>query len=1414
MPETPSVRIRLLGALAIDDEPVQLARRDRIVLSRLATSAGRVVARDTLIDALWDGDTPASADKVVQGTIMRLRRLLGPDAIETAPGGYRLALPAAEVDVLQFKAMAGRSRELAVVGGADRAAHLAGQALALWSSDRVGVTDGDALEPDERLALLDMRRTVEEEHLDLLLSLRGGGDLVERGAELIEIDPHREQRWALLARAQYRVGRQADALRTIQRAQHMLRAELGLELSPLLTELERRILQQDPLLEGDRCDLDARDDVGEDDVCPYRGLLAFDVEDRDVFYGRERAVADALTRLAQTGSLVMVGPSGSGKSSVLRAGVVTTLRAEGRQAVIVELGTTAPKVADELAGLSRETVVVIDQFEELFTESRASVADEELAALSRWRGSLAIALRSDHLDRLNAFPWLTELAERSLLLLRPPELDDLRSAIVGPAAASGLRLEPGLVELMLRDAAGEPGALPLMSHALRATWLRREGRTLTVDGYERAGGLSGAIAATADDVYEHLDDDERSYLRRLMVRLFDVSEGSRPTRSRVAIETAFGQPGGRLLVDRLSAARLVVTDDEGVTVAHEALATAWPRLAEWLDLDRATARRHRHLSDAASTWNEMGQPTEELYRGARLADAVEWRQRASPSLTAVESSFLDASATHAAADRVRMQAELSARSRTNRRLRGMFAIAVAMLLLLVAVSAATVKQSRNADAARFRAELAGSETARQALLASATSLLDSDRALALLLLAEADRIDSDVGSRSALLAAFVDTAGFVGNQYLDGPSPLLDVVAAGDDELFAVDNRLSGWRVGIGEEPSAPVRLADPLGTGSALVAHDPTSGLVAIYRDPTDDTARLDVYDADTLRPVIELPVADKLTSLAISPGGEYVAVGGGESGTVDVARVDQDRVIASLAVPAVTSQTPPRSAALTIGADDVLYIATPDRAVRRYQLPELTPLEAFEPSATFPTTAGLRLIDDGATLIGHGWADGPATHSVVSRWDVATGATAWQSSTRLPCQELAILADEGTLACTSSFGLVEFLSVHSGESVGTVDTQQSRVSAIAALPDGRRYITASATEAALGVWDTAGGGPITVVDSASSRHNTPLYYSPNGEHVVAVAVPFSPFDVGSDRACDFPVSGGCLLAPDLVDGDTGAVVDSLDGVLGAAWFGDSLLFVAADGTIRVTDLATGDAEVIDSSAVSSLGEIVDYDAVRRRLFLWADDGTSYLLDAASRRFERSAIPTTPVPRSAAFSGNGELIAMVSDGELSLVDLDTGELVAGPLRGFESVDARADLVVAGDRAGRIHVLDASTLKSLGPPIASGSGAVQEIEIADGGDVVMARSGDAVRLFDLASSTQLGTAIPVPRADALEGAAFRPDGKRLAVAADAGLAIWNLDPSDWGAAACRLAGRNLTREEWNVYIGDLAPYHATCDDRD
>ena len=255
--------------------------------------------------------------------------------------------------------------------------------------------------------------------------------------------------------------------------------------------------------------------------------------------------------------------------------------------------------------------------------------------------------------------------------------EDLRAAIEGPARHAGLRLEPGLVDLLVREVDGEPGALPLLSHALRRTWELREGATLTVDGYRRSGGIRGAVAQSAESLYAALDDRQRTHLRDMFLRLVspgDESEAvrTRVPRSKLALDAAHEQ-----LIERLVDARLLSSDEGDVQLAHEALAREWPRLRGWLDEDvrangssATSPRRRRPGGD--------GPPASELYRGVRLAGAVDWAGRSSLELTETEREFLTQS-------RAESERELRAQKRSNRRLRlSLAGVAVFLVAALVA----------------------------------------------------------------------------------------------------------------------------------------------------------------------------------------------------------------------------------------------------------------------------------------------------------------------------------------------------------------------------------------------------------------------------------------------------------------------------------------------------------------------------------------------------------------------------------------------------------------------------------------------------------------------------------------------------------------------------------------------------------
>lgn len=728
--------IALLGPMAINGETGSLAPHDRVVLSALALIPAEVCSVERLADALWGPAPPPSWPKVVPGCIHRLRRTLGPDAIETTPYGYRLTIEGDDVDTGRFQSLLRRGRDQLARDEVERAAFTLGEAVGLWRGG--AFPDLDGWEPGriEAARLAELRLEAQESRIDAGLRAGRHADMLAPAQAAVAEAPLRETRWGLLALAHYRCGHQGDALQTLRRARHMLVHELGLDPGPDLAALELAILRQDPGLSNGP----ARADEG---VCPYLGLIGYDVEDADTFFGREWEVADCVSRLTDRGALAVVGPSGSGKSSLVRAGVGAALGRNGRRPVVM---TPGPHPMAVIAGLDTVGVaLIVDQFEEVFTQCTDPAERQtfcaEIAARAAWC-RVVIALRADHLGGLAAHPDLARTVERGLYLLGPMGADALRVAITGPADRSGLVLEPGLVDLLVRDVEGEPGALPLLSHALRQTWERRSGRTLTVAGYQATGGIRESVARSAETLYESLPVLQRDLLRQLMLRLITTTSDGEPVRIRVPRRPLVADPERESMVDRLTAARLVTVDDGTVEIAHECLTRAWPRLAGWLDEDVEGQRVRRHLTATADAWQGLGRPDSELYRGVRLAQVVDWRDATGPALTSTEAEFIDAGVAAREAEQRAVPAQARQRVRVRRRNRLLVAgVAVVVAAALVAGLLALRQQGQ-----REAADLA-------AVVAEATRLDDASRGAAaldesLLLAVEANRIQDSPATRA------------------------------------------------------------------------------------------------------------------------------------------------------------------------------------------------------------------------------------------------------------------------------------------------------------------------------------------------------------------------------------------------------------------------------------------------------------------------------------------------------------------------------------------------------------------------------------------------------------------------------------------------------------------------------------------
>src|SRR5215208_6008436 len=437
-------------------------------------------------------------------------------------------------------------------------------------------------------------------------------------------------------------------------------------------------------------------------LCPYKGLNYFDESDADLFVGREGLTAKLVERIlslmsngvvSQTRFLAVVGASGSGKSSLVRAGLVPALRwdkksvdwpihvltpgAHPLESLAMTLTSESESVIatstliDDLSrdprslplfvkrqlppGNQTPVLLIIDQFEELFTlchsqEERTSFVENLLTATSESDGPLMllITLRADFYAHCAAYVHLREALAQNQEYIGAMTDQELRRAIEEPARRGRWEFEPGLVDLLLHDVGHEPGALPLLSHALLETWQRRRGRMMTMSGYSSSGGVRGAIAETAEAVFtDQFNEEQQAIARRLFLRLTELGDetATGDTRRRATFNELILKPEDsdttRQVLKILADARLITTSENSVEVAHEALIREWPTLRSWLEDNREGLRLHHQLTEAAQEWDSLNREPDMLYRGARLTQVQEWPQTRVGELNQVEREFLE-----------------------------------------------------------------------------------------------------------------------------------------------------------------------------------------------------------------------------------------------------------------------------------------------------------------------------------------------------------------------------------------------------------------------------------------------------------------------------------------------------------------------------------------------------------------------------------------------------------------------------------------------------------------------------------------------------------------------------------------------------------------------------------------------------
>ncbi|MEH0516932.1 MULTISPECIES: NACHT and WD repeat domain-containing protein [unclassified Streptomyces] len=598
---------------------------------------------------------------------------------------------------------------------------------------------------------------------------------------------------------------------------------------------------------------------------PYRGLARFGIDDHEWFFGRDQLVDQLMDLVGRKQLVTVTGPSGSGKSSVLRAGLIARMQrtaSRQEQPAVIRVLTPGPNPARTHAGIldpetaPARTVIVVDQLEEVFTlcadpAERARFLDLLCALRSAPGIRVVVAIRADFYGHLTRHRRIAEAAQDATLLVAPMNHRELREAIVRPAALGGLVVERALTARIIRDVADEAGGLPLMSHALLETWRRRSGRVLTEAAYDAAGGIRGAITRTAEDFYGRLTPEQAETARRILLRLVTPGQGNQDTRrpaDRGEITTLgpAAASDADLVLDRLARDRLVTIDRDTVHLSHEAVLSAWPRLRAWIEEDRDRLRTQLHLTEATHTWQTLGKDPGSLYRGVRLSVAE--AHCAGPGrrddLTPAEREFLTAS--------------LAARAR-DRRQRHTRTAALSVLVVLSLVAALTAwQQNRSGERGRQEAE------ARR-VAAVADSLRPSDPQTAMRLSLAAWQVADLPETRSALLAAASEQEQDVFTDPDSSPATMRRLSADGSTLISIGADHVTHWDVSTHRRLSVLPGLGRSL-DGAASPRTD--AGWLPVFVDN-----RVAVRDLATGRSS-GLPLADADNGVEMSPSGRLLTV------------------------------------------------------------------------------------------------------------------------------------------------------------------------------------------------------------------------------------------------------------------------------------------------------------------------------------------------------------------------------------------------------------------------------------------------------------------------------------------------------------------------------------------------------------
>jgi WD40 repeat protein/serine/threonine protein kinase/energy-coupling factor transporter ATP-binding protein EcfA2 len=1178
---------------------------------------------------------------------------------------------------------------------------------------------------------------------------------------------------------------------------------------------------------------------------PYKGLRAFEEADAVHFFGREGLVRHLLAKLSSPAGrfLAVIGPSGSGKSSVVKAGLIPLLRS-GAQIEsehwfvarmvpgahpLQELETALLSIAvgnfetllDQLrqgkAGLlqvvpqilpdeTAELVLIIDQFEEAFTlvedeTERNHFLDSLVAAVkapsSRLR--IIITLRADFYDRPLLYPGFGELVQAHTEVVLPLSSEELQEVIVGPAERAGVALEPGLVAAIVADVTEQPGALPLLQYALTELFERREDHLLTLDAYRSSGGVRGALARRAEELYQSMEPAHQDATRRLFLRLVSLDESLEDTRRRarwaelMSVQREHKQ-AMQAVMDAYGKYRLITFDHDPQTreptveVAHEALIREWVRLRGWLDENRDELRTQRRLAAATAEWIKANRDGSFLATGTRLAQFETLVASTRLGLTDDETTYVHAS--------------IALRKRAARRVQLFIAALVVFSLVALTLAVFAVDRQQRAENARATSVAERDRADEQAKISRSRELavtalrnieqLDQTLLLSLEALKAADTFEA----RNSLLTALQS-------------NPHLAVFLSGHQDAvrsvtFSADGRLiaSGSRDGAIILWDAATRRAigQPLTSDTDRVnsvVFSPDARLLA--SGGADGAIRL--WDVETGAPSGQ-PLTgheDAVWGVAFSPDGRTLASGSSD-GTVMLWDVETgERLMSPLT-----------------GHQDEVYAV------------------AFSPD-------GQRLASAGADMM-------------IILWDVSTGEPAGDALLGHEdwIYSLAFSPDGRFLASSGADNTIRLWDVETGEPVGVpLQGHTDWVRHVTFSPDGAQLVSAS-SDGTVRLWDVATGtaqltlaghggevwsvavgpdGDTLASGDADGRvvlWNTqdqyPLRRILTGHYNEVASVTFSPDGQILASSSGAPAGGGDDLSVRLWDVSTGeplAILTGHEGLVSSVAFspdGSTLVSAGADRTLRLWDVESGEAIGQPLTGHTSAVFAASFSPDGQMIASAGDEGTVILWDVGTG--QPAAEPLTAHEDSVlsvAFSPDGRLLASGDRAGVIVVwDMTTRQPLGAQLNGHTdavttllfSPDGR--LLASGSRDATVILWDTTTWQAVHPPLAGHTNYVTSVTFGPDGQILASGSWDgAIILWDVVTGRPLGQPL-TGHQNRVSSVAFSPDGRWLASGSwDFTIGLWDVSLASWQTRACFVANRNLTSEEWEQYFPNMG-YSETC----